>query len=97
METDTRHLGDTGVNEAREMNPMSWMPEELRGKATVNVPTAGRVLGIGRAQAYEAATRGTIPTLRIGRRVVVPVVPLLKMLGIDSAEASAPVEVRNAA
>jgi hypothetical protein len=76
---------------------MSWMPEELRGKATVTVPTAAGVLGIGRRQAYVAARSGAIPTLHIGGRLLVPVAPLLKMLGIDSAEAEAPVEVLDAA
>ena len=32
------------------------------------------MLGIGRAASYEAARRGDIPTLKIGRRIVVPLV-----------------------
>jgi excisionase family DNA binding protein len=39
---------------------------------TYTVPEAGRRLGIGRKQAYDAAKRGEIPTIRIGRRVLVP-------------------------
>jgi excisionase family DNA binding protein len=37
-----------------------------------SVPEAGRLLGLGRNAAYAAAKRGDIPTIRIGRRLVVP-------------------------
>lgn len=60
------------------------IPDELRGKVTTDVATAARVLGIGRNQAYAAARAGTIKTLRIGSRVLVPVAPLLEMLGIGT-------------
>ena len=39
---------------------------------TLSVPEAGRRLGIGRKQAYGAADRGEIPSIRVGRRVLVP-------------------------
>ncbi len=61
------------------------IPEELRDRLTTDIPTAAKVLGIGRNQAYAAAKEGTIPTLRIGSRLVVPVAALLKMLGVDTA------------
>lgn len=53
-----------------------------REQPTVSVTVAGRLLGLGRSAAYEAANRGDIPTLRIGRRMVVPTVPVLRMLGL---------------
>ena len=34
-------------------------------------------------QAYEAAKRGDLPTIRIGRRYLVPTAPLRRMLGLD--------------
>jgi hypothetical protein len=42
---------------------------------TISVPEAGRrYFGIGRTLAFEAARRGEIPTIRIGRRLLrVPV------------------------
>jgi excisionase family DNA binding protein len=49
-----------------------------------SVPEAGRLLGLGRNAAYDAARRGDIPTLRIGRLVLVPKMPLHRMLGIDA-------------
>jgi excisionase family DNA binding protein len=48
-------------------------------KKTLSIPEAGKVLGIGRSAAYEAARTGQIPTLRIGRRLIVPI-PLLERL-----------------
>jgi excisionase family DNA binding protein len=43
-------------------------------------PDAGRRLGIGRAATYEAAKRNQIPTIRIGRKILVPVAALERML-----------------
>lgn len=55
---------------------------DVASRATVTVPEAGRLLGIGRDAAYAAAKRGEIPTLRLGRRIVVPVPKLLALLGL---------------
>jgi hypothetical protein len=37
----------------------------------MSVPEAGAEIGLGRNASYEAAKRGEIPTLRIGRRLFV--------------------------
>jgi excisionase family DNA binding protein len=50
---------------------------ELR---TMSVPEAGRWLGLGRNASYEAARRGDIPTIKIGRLIRVPVVALERKL-----------------
>lgn len=55
-------------------------------RPTMGVSEAGALLGLGRASAYEAATRGEIPTLRFGRRLVVPTAALRKMLQIDDTD-----------
>lgn len=48
---------------------------------TISVPDAGRVyLGIGRDASYEAARRGDIPVIRIGKLMRVPVVAMERML-----------------
>jgi excisionase family DNA binding protein len=47
---------------------------------TVSVIEAGRWLGLGRNASYEAARRGDIPTIRIGRLIRVPVVALERKL-----------------
>ena len=41
-------------------------------RLTITVEEAGRLLGISRALAYEMARTGKLPTLRFGRRMVVP-------------------------
>lgn len=51
-------------------------------KLTVSVPVAGKALGLSRDAAYDAARSGDLPTLRFGRRVVVPTNKLREMLGL---------------
>ena len=57
-------------------------------KQTYSIPEAAKVLGIGRSAAYEAARTGEIPTIKIGKRVLVPVAQLEQLLGgkIDEAQ-----------
>jgi excisionase family DNA binding protein len=40
-------------------------------KQTMTIEEAARVLGVGRNKAYEAAHRGEIPTIKIGKRILV--------------------------
>ena len=54
----------------------------------LSIPEAARVLGIGRSAAYQAARAGELPTIRIGRRVLVPVVALERVLGRIDADAA---------
>jgi excisionase family DNA binding protein len=49
-------------------------------RQTLTVEEAARVLGISRSSAYEAVRRGELPTVRIGRRYVVPRVALERLL-----------------
>jgi excisionase family DNA binding protein len=46
----------------------------------MTVPEAGTLLGLSRAAAYQAAARGDIPAVRIGRLLKVPKVALDRML-----------------
>ena len=43
------------------------------------------MLRLSRGSAYEAAKTGQIPTIRIGRRLLVPRAMLLRMLGEDAS------------
>jgi hypothetical protein len=54
---------------------------------TCSVPKAADALGISRSLAYEAVGLGQFPvkTLRVGRRVVVVVADLVKVLSPDQA------------
>jgi hypothetical protein len=47
----------------------------------VSVPVAGRLLDLSRQGAFNAAKRGDLPVIRIGRRLVVPVAKLRRLLG----------------
>ena len=47
----------------------------------MTVEEAGRLLGISRNSAYEAARRGELPAIRIGKRLIVPRAALEKLLG----------------
>lgn len=48
---------------------------------TMTVPQAGReYFDLGRNASYEAARRGDIPTIRIGRLLRVPIVQVERML-----------------
>jgi len=48
-------------------------------------PEAAKALGLSRSAAYEAASRGQIPVLRIGTRLLVPTAALRKLLQLDAA------------
>jgi excisionase family DNA binding protein len=48
--------------------------------ATVTVEEAGQILGLSRNSAYIAARKGQLPTLRIGKRLVVPRAALDRLL-----------------
>jgi len=41
-------------------------------KLTLSVEEAGKLLGVSRAIAYQLSRRADFPTLRIGKRVLVP-------------------------
>ncbi len=47
-------------------------------------PEVGQILGLGRAATYDAARRGDIPTIRFGRRIIVPTAALRRMLGLEA-------------
>ncbi len=49
-------------------------------KRTISVDEAAKILGIGRCTAYEGIHTGQIPSIRIGKRIVVPVDQLDRML-----------------
>lgn len=57
-------------------------------KKTLTIPEAAKVLGIGRSAAYEAARTGQIPTIKIGKRILVPVTALELLLAGNDREAA---------
>ena len=55
-------------------------PTSAPGRLTLTVEEAAALLGISRAFAYEAVRRGEIPSIRIGRRVLIPRVALDRLV-----------------
>ncbi len=51
--------------------------------ATPSVEQTARLLGIGRSAAYAAVRAGTIPTIRFGRKLLVPTQALMRTLGME--------------
>jgi excisionase family DNA binding protein len=71
-----------GWKQPNRMRPMQHTTAENSepGRRTLTVPEAAKVLGIGRTAAYEAAHTGEIPTIRVGKRILVPVAALNRLL-----------------
>lgn len=57
-----------------------WMRVEEAGRAA---------FGLGRAASYEAVRRGDIPSIRIGRKLVVPTAALRRLLQLDDSAPAA--------
>ena len=63
-----------------------WTVAAIRALGmTTDIETAASILGFGRTKAYELAKRGQfpVPTLRIGRRYLVPIPAILHLLDAD--------------
>ena len=60
----------------------------VQEKLTVTVDEAGKLLGISRNTAFEAARRGDLPVIRIGRRLLVPRAAPDRLLETETAEIS---------
>ena len=55
-------------------------------RLTYSIPHAGKLLGYSRNTAYDAAKRGELPTIRLGRKIRVPKAALQRLL--DGAASS---------
>jgi excisionase family DNA binding protein len=62
------------------MNLDTTTEHGLPERATYTIQEAADILGLSRASAYRAAKRGQIPTLRIGRRILVGRQALINVL-----------------
>jgi len=68
------------------MPEVNWTVDAIRDLgATTTLVIAGEILGMGRTKSHELARLGRfpVPVLRHGSRYVVPVAPLLRLLGVD--------------
>ncbi len=51
-------------------------------------PQTGQLLGLSRQSTYDAASRGEIPIIRIGRRILVPTMAIYRLLQVDEPTAA---------
>lgn len=78
----------TTINHTRQAEPPepSLDLEALHGRLTCSVDEAADILGIGRSTAYAAVKDGSLPTLRISNRILVPVAKLRLLLGLEEPQ-----------
>jgi excisionase family DNA binding protein len=60
----------------------------MQDRLVYDIPEVAKLLGISRHSAYEAVRRGDIPTVRIGRRLLVPRQALERLLDAVCAPAA---------
>lgn len=49
-------------------------------RLTIDVITAAKVLGISRNSCYQACIKGEIPSVKVGKRVLIPKIPFERWL-----------------
>lgn len=76
----------------RTLSTASSPPTRL----TMSIAEAAELLGISRTTAYELAHIGELPTVRLGRRILVPVNRMAELLGTDIAPVLAALRSRPA-
>jgi len=55
-------------------------------KLTISVSEAAEVLGISRGKAYEQVSSGCLPSIRVGRRILIPKHSVSEFLGRKTEE-----------
>jgi excisionase family DNA binding protein len=53
--------------------------------ATMSVHAAAALMGISPSAAYRAVHKGELPALRVGRRFLVPIAQLHRLLGLSGS------------
>jgi len=55
---------------------------------STSIENAARVFGLSRTVAYDLLRRGEFPTatFKVGRRIVVPIAPILRLFGVEADE-----------
>ena len=52
----------------------------IEKRLCITVPEAAAMLGLSRNFAYELVRKGLLPSIRLGKRILIPKVALVKML-----------------
>ena len=61
------------------------MATENTARLVLTVEEARKLLGLSRGLIYEAVRQGQIPSIRVGRRILIPRVALQRFLGEAAA------------
>lgn len=89
-ETINGTSNDVNALDSLQLDPRSLTRSQLRAllgsRTTVPVPFAGACCGISRSASYAAARDGSLKTLRLGHRLLVPTTWLEAELGLDAGE-----------
>jgi hypothetical protein len=75
------------TDDTNQNSRIVWTETRIRALGAVtDLPTAGRIFGLGRSLAYELAKNDQFPApvLRVGTRYRVPVAGILTALGIPA-------------
>lgn len=73
---DPKPVSEQGVQPAPRVLSAKW-----DDRSTFTVPESAEILGLSVWAAWQAATKGDIPVVRIGRRTIVPRHALERLLG----------------
>ncbi|MEP1125510.1 MAG: helix-turn-helix domain-containing protein [Ilumatobacter sp.] len=79
-------LQGRGRTPERSPNEWSHLMTTTSNAATMTVTETATVLGISRSSAYECVRLGSIPSIRLGRRIVVPTQAINALLGSVTPE-----------
>jgi hypothetical protein len=87
--------GAGGGKRVSDQNQRVWTADEvLQLGVRTTVPIAGQIIaGLCKDESYRMVARGEfpVPVVRVGKnRLVVPVAPILELLGIRHAKAAGP-------
>ena len=76
-----RHTTGWPEQDTRHERKRLWEYRRPEQRPTLNLwPEVGEILGLSKASVYAAAASGEIPTIRVGRRFLVPTAALRRML-----------------
>lgn len=67
-------------------NRLELLPDELRGRLTLSVREVAPLLGVSEDVLYDEVKAGTVPSLTLGRRILIPVTKLLDLLGVEAVQ-----------
>jgi excisionase family DNA binding protein len=59
-------------------------------RLTLTIEETAELLGVGRSTCYDAARRGEIPTLKLGRRLLVPRLAVVRLVGAGNGPRNDP-------